>query len=333
MHATTTHARRSCPCPTGTGADGCHKSHWQISPGRYTVRWNVRGRQKQRAHLPQIVIHDRLAAGKPERLDQLPDPHPRQPRIAPQQLMDLLLERIQLRRRRRPLIPRRDLRSQRQPHRVARKARPPRQLLDRDPTNEMLPAQLRPALHVQHDPSPGLGDMTEPGSKHPRTPPPPPEGVSFQPAKGGQFSTGADIFRDGQLAPKSQKSPANRRVADRVCFTSIPVDCCSYPRVKDVARPPRPFHLLRATAAWGSKASATPASARAAPPRPKEAPDERRARRLLSRGSGTRRTPRRAADSARCEGTSSLRRRWWHPVSSVWKTRRPANRRRPLRGA
>ncbi len=43
MHATTTHARRSCPYPTGTSAEGSHKSHWQISPGRYTVRWKVRG--------------------------------------------------------------------------------------------------------------------------------------------------------------------------------------------------------------------------------------------------------------------------------------------------
>jgi hypothetical protein len=73
----------------------------------------------------------------------------------------------------------------------------------------------------------------------------------------------------GNWRRKSQKSPANRRVADRAYSTSIPVDCCSYPRLKDVAGPPRPFRLLRATAAWGSKASATPAPARAAPPRPR----------------------------------------------------------------
>ena len=31
-HATTTHARRSCPCPTRTARLGSHRSHWQISP-------------------------------------------------------------------------------------------------------------------------------------------------------------------------------------------------------------------------------------------------------------------------------------------------------------
>jgi hypothetical protein len=45
-------------------------------------------------------------------------------------------------------------------------------------------------------------------------------------------------------AGKRRKSPANRRVADPRCCTSIPVDWCSCPRVKDVARPPRPFRLL-----------------------------------------------------------------------------------------
>jgi hypothetical protein len=33
---------------------------------------------------------------------------------------------------------------------------------------------------------------TEPGSTRPRTPPPPPQGVKSQPAKRGQFCTGAD---------------------------------------------------------------------------------------------------------------------------------------------
>jgi hypothetical protein len=77
----------------------------------------------------------------------------------------------------------------------------------------------------------------------------------------------------GNRHRKSQKSPANRRVADRAYSASIPVDCRSCLRLKDVAGPPRPFCLLRSTAAWGSKASATPAPARAAPPRPMQEPE------------------------------------------------------------
>ncbi len=72
----------------------------------------------------------------------------------------------------------------------------------------------------------------------------------------------------GNWRRKRQKRPANRGVDNCVCSAAIPVDCCSYPRLKDVAGPPRPFRLLHATAAWASKASATTAPTRAAPPRP-----------------------------------------------------------------
>ena len=41
-------------------------------------------------------------------------------------------------------------------------------------------------------------------------------------------------------------------VADRARSTSIPVDCRSCPRLKDVTCPPRPFRLQRQTA-WGTK--------------------------------------------------------------------------------
>jgi hypothetical protein len=41
--------------------------------------------QKQRAHLAQVVIDDRLAADKAERLDQLPDPDARQLRVLAKQ--------------------------------------------------------------------------------------------------------------------------------------------------------------------------------------------------------------------------------------------------------
>ncbi|MGZ6669483.1 MAG: PPOX class F420-dependent oxidoreductase [Solirubrobacteraceae bacterium] len=45
-------------------------------------------------------------------------------------------------------------------------------------------------------PPPGpRSTRTRPGSRSPRTPPPPSRGVKSQPAKGGQFLTGADIQR------------------------------------------------------------------------------------------------------------------------------------------
>src|SRR5271154_1524860 len=64
--------------------------------------------------------------------------------------MNLVLERVQLRRPHQTLEARRLRRAQRRPDRVARQPRPTHQLLDRDPTNEMLPPQLSPPLHVKH---------------------------------------------------------------------------------------------------------------------------------------------------------------------------------------
>src|SRR6202041_1278899 len=152
------------------------------------------GALKQRAHLPQIVINDRLAAIEPERLDQFPNPDTGQRWLAAQQLPGLFPERVGRRPPLRTTKPRRRLRSQRRADRVARQTRAAHQLLDRDPANEVLPAQLGPLLHVQHAPSPGLDNTIEPGSPTPRTPPPPPEGVKSQPAKRGQSPTGADTI-------------------------------------------------------------------------------------------------------------------------------------------
>src|SRR5512135_1879479 len=64
--------------------------------------------------------------------------------------MDLILERIQLRRPLRTLERWRLIRAQSRPDRVARQASPAHQLLDRNPPHEMLPPQLGPLLHVQH---------------------------------------------------------------------------------------------------------------------------------------------------------------------------------------
>lgn len=46
---------------------------------------------EQWAHLPQVVIDDRLPAIEPKRPDQLTNPHPRQRWVPAQQLMDLSL--------------------------------------------------------------------------------------------------------------------------------------------------------------------------------------------------------------------------------------------------
>ena len=57
--AATTQPRLVCPWPTGTGSRGSHKSHCTNSPGRYTVRWNVRltrNRGRARAHSSKIVL-------------------------------------------------------------------------------------------------------------------------------------------------------------------------------------------------------------------------------------------------------------------------------------
>src|SRR5512135_1416979 len=64
--------------------------------------------------------------------------------------MDLILERIQLRRPLRTLERWRLIRAQSRPDRVARQASPAHQLLDRNPPHEILPPQLGPLPHVQH---------------------------------------------------------------------------------------------------------------------------------------------------------------------------------------
>jgi len=71
--------------------------------------------QKHRPHLAQIVIDYRLAAVEPERLDQLPNTHPGQPRVPPQQPVDLILERVELRRPLWTPNPGRHIRAQRWP--------------------------------------------------------------------------------------------------------------------------------------------------------------------------------------------------------------------------
>jgi hypothetical protein len=142
----------------------------------------TRPRQKQRPNLAQIVIEDRLPAHIALLLQKLAQSLPRQARVRSQKPVDLLTERIKLRRPRRPPIPRRLRRAQRPPDRVAAVAGTPRDLLDRQPPHEIRAADLRPLLHPDHNLLLARTASTERGLRPDRTAPHPP------PA--GQLSTG-----------------------------------------------------------------------------------------------------------------------------------------------
>jgi hypothetical protein len=144
-------------------------------------------RRKERADLAQVVIHNRLAAIEAQRRDQLPHPLARHLRIAPEQLVDLVVERIQLRSRPFAPIPRRRRRTQRGPDRVAAQPAAPCQLLDRDAAGEVLASQLSPLLHVDQPLPLSLDHKTERGSRSPRTPPPAPRGSIFDRQRGVSF--------------------------------------------------------------------------------------------------------------------------------------------------
>ena len=144
-------------------------------------------RHEQRPHVAQIVIDDRLAAIEPQRRDQLTDPLAGHLGVTAQQLVDLVLERIQLRPRSLAPVPRRRRRPQRRPDRVAAQPGPPRQLLDRNAADEMLASQIGPLLHADQPLPPSLDHQTERESPSLRTPPPAPEGVNIRPAEGGDF--------------------------------------------------------------------------------------------------------------------------------------------------
>jgi len=109
-----------------------------------------RRRREQRPHFAQIVIDHRLARLAAQRLEQLPNPNARQLRIGAQQPVNLVLERVELRLAQAAAIRRRRLASQRPPDRVARHARPARQLLDRHAEHEVLTTKLSPPLHTNH---------------------------------------------------------------------------------------------------------------------------------------------------------------------------------------
>jgi hypothetical protein len=110
--------------------------------------------------------------------------------------VDLLLEGIQLRRLRRPAIGRRLARPRRPPHRVAIAARPPGDLLDRDTADEVHAPDPPPTAPRRPTTSSWLARSNRrPGFTPARTPTRQPPGGAFQPARGGEYSGGADIRR------------------------------------------------------------------------------------------------------------------------------------------
>ena len=164
-------------CPTRSAGRGSMK------PPRSCGRSCGAGRRRR-------VIDDRLPAIEPERRDQLPDPLTRQPRITAKQPMDLVLERIELRPRRRAGIARRHRRTHGRSDRIARQTRPPGELLDRDAAHEVLAAQLGPPLHIDQPltaPASIATIVRRSGST--RTPPPTrPRGQSSTGGEGSVFT-------------------------------------------------------------------------------------------------------------------------------------------------
>src|SRR5215208_6219415 len=127
-----------------------------------------RRRREQRADFAQVVVDDRLAAIETELHDQLADALPRQPRIRPEQPVDLVLERIELRSRRRPRITRPVITPKRVADRLPVHARPAMDLPDRQAAHEMQPPHLRPLLHSDHLGPPKLALRKR--TQAPRTP-------------------------------------------------------------------------------------------------------------------------------------------------------------------
>ncbi len=110
-----------------------------------------RRRSKQRPDLAQVVVEDRLAALVAELGQPLAHDRPRQARVLAQQPVDLLPERLELRRPHRPPVARRLARTQHPANGVAAVAAAADDLLDREPLDEIQATDLSPLLHPDHD--------------------------------------------------------------------------------------------------------------------------------------------------------------------------------------
>jgi hypothetical protein len=108
--------------------------------------------QKARPDLAHVIVEDRLAAHIAQLPSQLSQPLRRNARIGPQLLLDPGLERIELRRTRRPPVARRLSRAKRTPDRLPVTTGAAMDLLDRQPLHEVHAADLRPLLHTDQLP-------------------------------------------------------------------------------------------------------------------------------------------------------------------------------------
>jgi len=126
------------------GADAQRDHQMGLAGARRAYLQALDDTREQRAHLAQVVIDDRLAALKARQRDQLAHPLARQLRISPQQAVDLVLERIQLRVCRRPQVLRRLARAQRRAHRIARQPAPAHKLLESTRPPRSAPGATRP---------------------------------------------------------------------------------------------------------------------------------------------------------------------------------------------
>ena len=138
-----------------------------------------------RTDLADVVIEDRLPALIAQLARHLPQPQRLNARVSPQLLANPVLERIELRPRRRALVARRHLADQRPRDRVAmhtREAmdRPLRALLD-----EIQPPDLSPLLHADHTLPPSLDRSIRRGSGTSRTAPTQRQMVQFSTGAGG----------------------------------------------------------------------------------------------------------------------------------------------------
>jgi hypothetical protein len=131
-----------------------------------------------------MVVEDRLAARIAQLLRQLAQALRGNARISPQLLLDPGLERIELRKARRPPVARRIVARKRATDRGAVKPREAMDLADRAPLHPMHPPDLGPLLHADHPLLLASASRTKRGSGPSRTLRPHAE-------RGGQFSTGA----------------------------------------------------------------------------------------------------------------------------------------------
>jgi hypothetical protein len=129
----------------------------------------ARSGQEERAQLAQVVVQDRLASRVALLCDQLADPPAGQTGVVAKQPPDLLRERLELRGPARAAVAGRLARAQRPADGVAITPGRARDLLDRQPGDEVHPPDLRPLLHPDHVLLLTSASLTGPGSWPRRT--------------------------------------------------------------------------------------------------------------------------------------------------------------------